>query len=226
MVSIGRLLSTDRSGDQLARVLSIAMLPALVASLYRALVLDPDLFAAFSLGCMYIGLAVLGWLPNLKASSRIKGIGLLFFWLAIHVVFRLPESGIDVVMSVVAGLILSSAFTGPSKFVVSFIPVFVTVGIHYFMHSPPVLNALQALFGVCGGMSVAVALIGRLNTELKTEKNRVQVLNEGLSNQIKRRETLSKAANIAFFEFDLDHQTIDGDETLQARFGRSTALCL
>lgn len=221
MVSIRRLLSKDRSGDQLAKVLSIAMLPALVASLYRTLVLDPNLFAAFSLGCMYIGLVVLGWLPNLKASSRIKGIALLFFWLAIHVVFRLPESGLDVVVSVVAGFILSSAFTGPSKFVVSFIPVFVTVGVHYLVHSPPVLNALHALFGACGGMSVAVALIGRLNTELKTERNRVLVLNESLASQIKRHETLSSAANIAFFEIDLDAQTVDGDKTLQSRFGRT-----
>jgi signal transduction histidine kinase/ActR/RegA family two-component response regulator len=52
------------------------------------------------------------------------------------------------------------------------------------------------------------------------ERNRAQILNEGLSNQIKRRETLSKAANIAFFEFDLDRQTVDGDETLQSRYGR------
>ena len=181
MFETKQIFSRRKSDGHLARVLSVAMLPALVASLYKALYLDPNLFAAINLVLMYAGLALVGWLRNIEPKVRTRAVGLLYFWLAIHVVFRPAAPGLELIMSVIAGLIWSSTFSGSAKYLVSFIPVLTTVTVHFIAYSPPVLIALQALLAAYGSMLVAVALIGRLNDESQEQQVKLELANKALS---------------------------------------------
>ena len=190
MIVTKQFFSRGKSDGHLARVLSVAMLPALVASLYKALYLDPNLFAAINLVVMYAGLTLLGWLRNIEPKVRTRAVGLLYLWLAIHVVFRPAAPGLELIIGVIAGLIWSSTFAGHSKYLVSFIPVFMTVTAQFLVHSPPVLIALQALLAAYGSMLVAVALIGRLNDESQERQAKLELVNKELSEKSKKQEQM------------------------------------
>jgi hypothetical protein len=78
MFETKQIFSRRKSDGHLARVLSVAMLPALVASLYKALYLDPNLFAAINLVLMYAGLALVGYAISNLRSERVQSAYSIF----------------------------------------------------------------------------------------------------------------------------------------------------
>lgn len=221
------------AGEKAAKTIVYVLLPVYALSMYRNLIQQPDFLIAGYYTLLLGYFVALGWWGGVKPGLRLLGVSLGIMAIALGVLLRNQDLGFALTFAVVASGIMPLAFDRRKAPYLALIPLLLLALIALVgeVTEPMIIAIISG-----GSMAVVYILTATFCYMLdQTEAQRdaeAQARRELAHNEAElqrmlidehveraRMDAFAQVADVAYFEFDFETQTLTGNSVLYARSG-------